>query len=421
VDGELGDAERCDDERMPPRRSLWMMYYLIFLTATNMVIIIPTAKQYAETLGAGEQFGGLLISLSPFFQCIIGIPVNFIMLKFGMSIKSIVILMAAGSVLGNVLYAFAGLMQSRWAILAARAITGLCQCQLAGPFYISKAVGIRNRTQVMFMFASCTALAFTLGPLLAGLLEDFVKDLHIENLVLDSDTVPGWFMALLYFFYMVKVFFLFEDPAAEASDSLGQAGSDDAPLLGAGLLVCFVCVFAAASANTMCEVFAIKLAQEAWSWSVSDSAYYMSAVMAVVTCMSFGSGYVTQFMQDRMGLLIWSLVGAVFAFFLFDYGYSSKMAYIVVFTTGLVAYQAAACIVRNYIYAMVSKLVPTRRKPLATAMSQSVLLLGRSVGSLLGALLTADGFGVVQVCLFLGVSFMTGLCFSKLTPHEKAT
>jgi len=398
-----------------------MMYYLIFLIATNMVIIIPTAKQYAETLGAGETFGGLMISLSPFFQCVIGIPMNFFMLKSGLSIKSILMMMTAGSVLGNVLYAFAGLLRSPLAILAARAVTGLCQCQLAGPFYIAKAVGIKHRTQVMFTFASFTALAFTLGPLLAGLLEDFLKDLHIENLVLDSDTIPGWFMALLYLFFMLKVFFFFENPAAEAADSPSQESSDDAPFLSAGLLVCFTCVFAAASANTMCEVFAIKLAQEVWSWSVSDSAYYMSAVMAVVTCISLGSAYLTQFVQDRTGLLICSLVGAVFAVLLIDLGYPSKMAYVAVFTLGLVAYQAAACVVRNYIYAMVSKLVPTKRKPLATATSQSVLLLGRSVGSLFGALLTPESFGAVQVSLFLGISCLTGLCFSKLMPHEKAS
>ena len=29
--------------------------------------------------------------------------------------------------------------------------------------------------------------------------------------VLDSDTIPGWFMAVLYFIYMLMIVFFFED------------------------------------------------------------------------------------------------------------------------------------------------------------------------------------------------------------------
>ena len=45
-------------------------------------------------------------------------------------------------------------------------------------------------------------------------LVDFVQqELRIEDLVLNSDTIPGWFMAMLYFIYLLLVVFFFEDVA----------------------------------------------------------------------------------------------------------------------------------------------------------------------------------------------------------------
>ena len=42
----------------------------------NVEIVVPTADQYAQALGAGETFSGLVIALTPFFQGLIGIPLK---------------------------------------------------------------------------------------------------------------------------------------------------------------------------------------------------------------------------------------------------------------------------------------------------------------------------------------------------------
>ena len=77
--------------------------------------------------------------------------------RHGVSMKSMVILMVAFSVLGNVLYALAGLMHSKIIILLSRTLIGICQCQLAGPIYIARAVGVKRRTK------ACLRKAFR-GP-----------------------------------------------------------------------------------------------------------------------------------------------------------------------------------------------------------------------------------------------------------------
>eukprot|EP00439_Symbiodinium_sp_Y106_P076127 s1961_g15.t1 len=50
-------------ERMAPWKSLWLVNYLVFLLVLNVEIVVPTADQYAQTLGAGETFSGLVQSL----------------------------------------------------------------------------------------------------------------------------------------------------------------------------------------------------------------------------------------------------------------------------------------------------------------------------------------------------------------------
>ena len=44
-------------------------------------------------------------------------------------------------------------------------------------------------------------LGCAVGPALAAMLEESMKFIKINNLILDSDTMPGWFMALLYLLF----------------------------------------------------------------------------------------------------------------------------------------------------------------------------------------------------------------------------
>lgn len=350
-------------------------------------------------------------------------PLNYWMLKRSMDLKSILFLMVFGSILGNTLYGLGALTNSKWTLLAARSLIGVCQCQIAGPVYIAKAVGIRRRSRVMFMFATSTAVAFTTGPLLAGLLVTFLKETRIHNLVLDSDTIPGWFMATLYLLYLLKVFFIFENPPPESADRLPRPSNatQEEPMMSCGLLVCYWAMFAGPMANTMCEVFGVKLAQQWWGWTVEASGYYMALVMALVIPLSLGSGRLTDVVEDRRGLRLACAAGAACSALLYDFGYGSTRTYAAVLFIGLVLYQGAACVVRSYVYAMVSKLVPASRKPLASALMMSALTVGRGTGSVLGALLGPTSFAVAQTALFCATLLLVVCTYSHLEQHAKAT
>lgn len=51
----------------------------------NVEIVVPTADQYAKRLGASESFSGAVIALTPVFQGIIGVPINYSMLSRNVS------------------------------------------------------------------------------------------------------------------------------------------------------------------------------------------------------------------------------------------------------------------------------------------------------------------------------------------------
>lgn len=160
----------------------------------------------------------------------------------------------------------------------------------------------------MFIYSTMAAVAFFGAPWIASILEVFVKELRIEDLVLDSDTVPGWFMALIYFIYLLLVVFFFEDAQDVAVEPVGPEGEvDREPFWSPGLLVCLLASFLSPTTTTMCIVFFVKLAETTWHVSVSSTGLYLGCAMAFVALMSFASTCITPYMEDRRGLLVTSL------------------------------------------------------------------------------------------------------------------
>jgi len=156
-----------------------------------------------------------------------------------------------------------------------------------------------------------------MGPLLAWALEYFMKEIRYENLILDSDTLPGWFMALVYFFLLLKVFVLFEDPPPPAS-SRGQQGISSLPLRA--FLTCLWIICAATICNSLLEVYLAKVAEEDWQWNLRYTSLYVASVSACLTSLCLIAGRLTQLVQDRKGLMILAPVGIVFSFLLMDFG-----------------------------------------------------------------------------------------------------
>ena len=344
------------------------------------------------------------------------------MLRSGISLKSILIVMVAGSIVGNILYALAGLMRSKIAILCARTIIGICQCQLGGPIYIAKAVGVKKRTKVLFIFSTMATLAFTAAPLLAALLETFVKELRIENLVLDSDTIPGWFMAFAYYMFLLKVVFFFENPEDDVPQEEQHKATDRKEVLWtSGFCVCLFAAFASSLTNTMAIVFFVKLAEKTWGWSVSVTAFALAGFMAVVSLLSLVSSRLVKLLEDRKGLQLSACLGAACSLLTFPFSHDWPAAAITVMFVGLLLVQSCASVVKNYAYALAPKIVAPRFKDRAGAINMISLMLGRGAGAQLGAILTSVSFAGSQLCTYLFLFFLSWMFAARLKQHAKAT
>merc|ERR1712190_614965 len=109
-----------------------------------------------------------------------------------------------------------------------------------------------------------------------GTLNAFLVSIRIHNLVLDSDTAPGWFMALAYLLFMAKLILLFEDvpvqvTARKPRTQLGNAGCDGERFPIAAACAPFWYSFMSAIVVTMTEVYTVNVAQREFGCSIAKS------------------------------------------------------------------------------------------------------------------------------------------------------
>mmetsp|Transcript_47082 Transcript_47082/g.121087 ORF Transcript_47082/g.121087 Transcript_47082/m.121087 type:complete len:474 (-) Transcript_47082:279-1700(-) len=413
-----------DESRMPPTFSLATVLWLSLLSGVNLVIVIPTADDYVHRLGGDELFGGLMIGAVPLLA-MFGIGFNQLLLRQGLSLKTVLLLMSVGTVLGNVLYAVAGLTKSMWTLLAARCVIGLCNGSNLSSMYIGLTVGMRRRSEVTFYFLALNTLGYALGPALAAVLEVFVKSVHVNNLVLDSDTAPGWFMAIIYLLYMAQVLLVFEDLPAEltGSEPLGTnvATDERPPMLATCAAFWDLCM--ASAVNTTAEVYVVKIGQRYWGWSIVTSALFLAALML---CASISSAVVgsltTRFMtSDRTGLLVGSLLGCAACAPLFHFDLHAVSAQAALLGVGLVLVLSLVNLIRAFALAASSKIVPASLKNSMNSWATVFMTLGRGAGAIIGSVLSPLSFAPVVLGM-LGVTVLASVAsHSRMKPSDKAS
>uniref|UniRef100_A0A7S2IUF4 Major facilitator superfamily (MFS) profile domain-containing protein n=1 Tax=Zooxanthella nutricula TaxID=1333877 RepID=A0A7S2IUF4_9DINO len=408
--------------RMPPAASLALMLLYPLLQGINLVVVIPTADDYAHRLGGDQMFAGLMISSVP-----VGAMIGITMCAWSLrriTFKSLMTVLAVGTILGNVLYALAGLMNFSYTLLIARFLIGLFNLFSLTSKYIGLTVGLKRRSEVVLYYSAMSTLGCAVGPALAALLDFFIKSVRIHNLVLDSDTVPGWCMAFVFSLFLVLVALLFEDPPAELipSRTVGSAApsGDRLPVVAVCAAFWHLCVSSAVL--TTVEVYVVSLGQQHWGWSISQSAWLLAGLMLVSGMVNMGMGVLTRrFIQDdRMGLLGSSLLGWVACALLFDFRIPSVGLQVVVLGIGLMVVLTMAATGRAFALALQSKLVPTSLKGKANNWSVVFMTLGRGAGAVVGALLGTASFGPVLLATFAVSALVCALSHGRMRPSEKA-
>ncbi|KAK3132896.1 hypothetical protein QOZ80_6AG0529150 [Eleusine coracana subsp. coracana] len=190
-----------------------------FLYMVNTYIIVPTADDYATSLGAAATVCGVIIGSMAVAQVFSSVYFSawsnrsyFRPLLF----SSVVLL------LGNVLYALAYDLDSLVILLLGRLLCGLGSARAVNRRYISDCVPPRIRMQASAAFVGASALGMACGPALAGLLQTESK---LYMLSINQDTLPGWVMAFGWLAYLVWLWISFKEPALDPDVKVFREGS----------------------------------------------------------------------------------------------------------------------------------------------------------------------------------------------------
>eukprot|EP00931_Biecheleriopsis_adriatica_P025118 TRINITY_DN15516_c0_g2_i1.p1 TRINITY_DN15516_c0_g2~~TRINITY_DN15516_c0_g2_i1.p1 ORF type:complete len:365 (+),score=65.19 TRINITY_DN15516_c0_g2_i1:532-1626(+) len=353
----------------------------------------------------------------------VGIVMNQWLMRW-ISFKSVLLLLAVGSVIGNVLYALAGLMHFKWTLFTARCLLGLCNGFNLPSMYIGLTVGMKRRSEIILYFSAVITLGYALGPALAAVLDVFVKSIHIDNLVLDADTVPGWFMAIVYLFFMAKVIVLFQDLPIEVTSPRPTGSSvpeqERLPVIACCAALWHMCM--AATVITCIEVYAVNVGQQCWGLSIAVSALFLAGLMLCSGLCNLAMGRLThRFMRsDRAGLLGASLVGAVSCSLLFNFDLHAVSAQASVLGIGMALVLVVAGLIRGFGLAVSSKVVPAGMKASMNMCGTIFMTVGRGAGGIIGSVLNPNSFFPVVLGLF-GITLLISLAsYKRMRPKERA-
>ncbi|KAK4802168.1 hypothetical protein SAY86_000371 [Trapa natans] len=212
-----------------------------FLYMVNTYIIVPTADDYATSLGAAATVCGIIIGAMAVAQVFSSVYFSAWSNRsyFRPLIFSSIVLLV-----GNIMYAMAYDLDSLAILLFGRLFCGLGSARAVNRRYISDCVPLKIRMQASAGFVSASALGMACGPALAGLLQSNFK---IYKLTFNEDTLPGWVMALAWLIYLVWLWISFKEPVREVeangtTEESNAAGAADNDALEKGatrpLLIC---------------------------------------------------------------------------------------------------------------------------------------------------------------------------------------
>ncbi|CAN6240560.1 unnamed protein product [Urochloa humidicola] len=204
-DAQSGSEDLNDDQNYH-FMSLMLNLVNTFLYMVNTYIIVPTADDYAVSLGAAATVCGIIIGSMAVAQVFSSVYFS------AWSNRSYFRPLVFSSImlfLGNLLYALAYDLNSLLVLLIGRLLCGLGSARAVNRRYISDCVPLKMRLQASAGFVSASALGMACGPALAGFLQIKFK---IYWLNFNQSTLPGWVMCISWLIYLLWLWLTFKEP-----------------------------------------------------------------------------------------------------------------------------------------------------------------------------------------------------------------
>jgi hypothetical protein len=182
-----------------------------FLYCMNYYIVEPSSTMYVNALGAHDAAGAALIGMMPIASFLAAIVYS---VWTNTVFRQPFLLSCTLMVTGNIIYSSAFNYKSLLMALVGRFLTGLGGPKMIVRRYMADTTSVSIRTSVNAGFGMVVAAGSALGPGCAILLSNFEFILPLpggSELWFNSMTGPGWFMATLWGFFSVALFFGFRE------------------------------------------------------------------------------------------------------------------------------------------------------------------------------------------------------------------
>ncbi|KAF7304388.1 hypothetical protein HMN09_00840900 [Mycena chlorophos] len=208
IDLTLAPAPEEDPElRLPGRASLVVMIATNVLLQFAFFVIVSSAAEYADFLGATSVFAGLVIGIPMAFSGMALVPLT--RYDEGRYTRPLIVSFVS-LILGNVLYALAYRTRFLYLILIGRMVTGI---SFTNFMYLKRycsdprLIGIRRRTTLASWLVLGQAFGFSVGPFIGGAL----YKIGFSNDVFNGFSSVGWVTAGFTLVFALWSMWAFED------------------------------------------------------------------------------------------------------------------------------------------------------------------------------------------------------------------
>merc|ERR1712072_188779 len=409
-------AEVDEDDKTVGRGVLIVSFLQIFLTSFYYTVVLPTSRQYAESLNAPDHFEGFMVGAAAVGGALMN-PLYRLILKrsFSACMHFQMICMQ----LGSVLYSLAQVANKIELLIAGRLLGG-CGASLYPVYqFVAEEVGKKHRSKVLTVVSGFgKSFGFALGPIFAACLA--YVDFQIGDMKVDKETVPGWTVAFLCLFQTFLIVWFFPRKGSrligkeKVSRDLPQA-TNRLPLrqrvAHVGALIWIVVVIAVTNSFISAwQIEATKVIQLNFRWSVQWSALLVGGISFTPAFVSPVLGKLSYRFQDREILVVSSVVQLASTALLFDYG--SPIPFLL---GSLVIFNAFTSQV-TFMLALASKVSFVQEVDIVmSAIGYTTVL--RAPGFVLGTYLTMNEQAATLASGSLAVLLGTLLFYTRLVPN----
>ena len=421
---DAGDASYVDeDDRTVSKSILLVSFFQIALTSFFYTVVIPTSRQYAESLDAPDNFQAYMVGAAALGGAFMNPVYRWLLSKsFAGTMHFQLVCMQVGSLL----YALAQVADKIELLIVGRLVGGCGSSVYPIYQYIAEEVGKNHRSEVISMISGFgKSFGFALGPIFAACLA--YVDFNIGKLEVDKETNPGWTVAILCLLQTILVVWVFPRHGSrligkpKAEPDLPQTSAPvtlKERMLHLGCIGFLVANIAVANAFISAwQLAATNVVQLKFQWSIQWSAVLVGGVSFTPAFVSPALGRLTRskpnIFQDR-GIVLWTAaLQLCTSALLFDYG-ASTLAAVAYIVGGLLVFNCFTVLV------MFSLSLATKISTV-TEVDKTMSVIGlttilRALGFVLGTYLSMNALAATFAAGSLAMLICTLLLHSRLKP-----